>query len=181
MTETKKDLTFQLVKQGDIKAYESLFQEHYESLVRYAYKMIRDEMVAQELAQEVFIYIWEKREQIVLTGPIKNYLFSATKNKSINWLRLELPKIQNSLDVEQVELINPEKTEGLSPEKIKTMVDKAVALLPNKCREIFVLSKFGGLTYDEIAEEMDLSKKTVENQMGIALKKLRESLKPLMK
>ena len=175
------DINFELIKQGNVETYEALFRSQYGAIARYANKIVRNSMVAEEIAQEVFLYIWEKRSQIVITGSLSGYLFSATKNKCINWLKSELPKIQATSDITETDIMEKVSTVDKDREQeIKNLVSQAVAALPTKCREIFVLSRYGGLTYEEIAEELDLSKKTVENQMGIALRKLRETLKPLL-
>ncbi len=182
MSESKVvDINFELIKKGDLKAYESLFHREYSSIARYANKIVRDPTIAEEIAQEVFIYIWEKRENINITGSLTAYLFSATKNKCINWLKSELPKIQATLDISDTDLVDQVNSVDIDHEKkVRNVINQSIELLPKKCKEIFLLSRYGGLTYEEIAEELDLSKKTVENQMGIALKKLRETLKPLL-
>lgn len=178
---TTVDLIFEQIKKGDTVAFEKLFRREYSGIARYANKIVRDPDIAEEIAQEVFLYIWEKREQINITGSLSGYLYSATKNKCINWLKSELPRIQSTLDINETDVIeNVSQRDPDQDEKIRIMVKQAVDGLPKKCKEIFILSRYGGLTYDEIAEELDLSKKTVENQMGIALKKLREKLKPII-
>jgi len=177
---SEQDLAdFKLVKEGDFKAYEILFKKYYQELYRFAYTYLRDQVPAEEMAQEVFLYIWEKRGQIEIKTTLKTYLYSGAKNKCLNYIKYEVPR-QNELEESHLALMTtsqPEKEED--SEKMKRHIHAAVNELPNKCRQIFVLSRNGGLTYDEIAEEMGISVKTVENQMSIALKKLRESLRPL--
>ncbi len=173
---------FQSIRQGDLKAYERFFKGHYADIVRFTNRFVRSQQIAEEIAQEVFMYIWEKRETIEIQSSLRSYLYSAAKNRSINYLKLELPKAQAQMDISEHEVgfEAPAKDEGQA-KYVSQMVKQAVDALPKKCREIFILSRNAGLTYDEIAEELDLSKKTVENQMGIALKKLREALRPLLK
>lgn len=172
---------FDSIQKGDIGVYERFFKENYVEIVRYAHRFVRNQEIAEEIAQEVFMYLWEKRASISIQSSLKSYLFSAAKNKSINYIKLELPKSQALHDIETIELgASSEFKEQDSSKLIERKVKEAIDQLPKKCREVFILSRNAGLTYDEIAEEMDISKKTVENQMGIALKKLRESLKPLM-
>jgi len=169
---------FKKVKKDDLISYEIIFKKYYQEIFRFAFNYLRDKETAEEIAQEVFLYIWEKRKKIEIQTTLKTYLYSATKNKCLNYLRLELPKLQATSDVEDIQLVvsnNIHSDEG-ERERLKKYVDKAIDNLPKKCRHIFVLSRNAGMTYEEIAQELDLSKKTVENQMGIALKKLRESL-----
>lgn len=170
---------FDQVKQDDFKAYETIFRKYYQELYRFAYNYLRDQVPSEEMAQEVFLYIWEKREQIEIKTTLKTYLYSAIKNKCLNYIKYEIPR-KHELEESHLSLLittQPEKEED--SEKIKKYIQEAIDQLPNKCRHIFVLSRNAGLTYEEIADEMEISVKTVENQMSIALKKLRERLKPV--
>ncbi|MEM9324946.1 MAG: RNA polymerase sigma-70 factor [Bacteroidota bacterium] len=174
---------FESIRKGDLKAYERFFKGHYAEIVRFSYRFVRSQQIAEEISQEVFMYIWEKRDTIQIQSSLRSYLYSAAKNRSINYLKLELPKTQAQRDISELEIgfeVPPPQDDGRA-EYVTKRVQQAVDALPKKCREIFILSRNAGLTYDEIAEELDISKKTVENQMGIALKKLREALKPLLK
>ena len=177
---SEQDLEFfQLVKSNDLQAYETIFKKYYQELYRFAYNYLRDQVPAEEMAQEVFLYIWEKRKQIEIKTTLKTYLYSAVKNKCLNYIKYEVPR-KHELEESHLALMTtsqPEKEED--SEKMKRHITAAIDELPTKCRQIFVLSRNGGLTYEEIAEEMEISIKTVENQMSIALKKLRESLRPL--
>jgi len=177
---SEQDLEFfQLVKSNDLQAYETIFKKYYQELYRFAYNYLRDQVPAEEMAQEVFLYIWEKREQIEIKTTLKTYLYSAVKNKCLNYIKYEVPR-KHELEESHLALMTvsqPEKEEDA--EKMKRHITAAIDELPTKCRQVFVLSRNGGLTYEEIAEEMEISVKTVENQMSIALKKLRESLRPL--
>ncbi len=173
---------FDQIKAGELSSYEVLFKKYYRALYRFAFSYVRDAIVSEEIAQEVFLYIWEKRDKIQIQTTLKTYLYSAVKNKSLNYLKLELPKQQATADISEVMLsVNNTKLDESENEKLKVYIQKAIDSLPKKCRRIFVLSRNAGLTYEEIAKELDLSKKTVENQMGIALKKLRESLETVYK
>lgn len=175
-------LLFGQVKNNDLSAYELVFKKYYKELYRFAFTYVRDGVIAEEMAQEVFLYIWEKRSQIEIQTTLKTYLYSAVKNKCLNYIKLELPKQQAMSDVSEVLLsVNEQKVDDHENEKLKDYIQSAINELPKKCRRIFMLSRNAGLTYEEIAEELSLSKKTVENQMGIALKKLRESLETVYK
>ncbi|MEQ9467529.1 MAG: RNA polymerase sigma-70 factor [Ekhidna sp.] len=175
-------LLFQQVKSNDFSAYEVIFKRYYKELYRFAFTYVRDATIAEEMAQEVFLYMWEKRDNIEIQTTLKTYLYSAVKNKCLNYIKLELPRQQSMADVSEVMLSvsMPRKDEGEN-ERLKQYIQSAIDALPKKCRKIFILSRNAGMTYEEIAEELDLSKKTVENQMGIALKKLRESLEHVYK
>lgn len=170
---------FNRVKQEDLQAYEVLFRRYYQELYRFAYNYLRDQAPSEEMAQEVFLYLWEKRGNIEIKTTLKTYLYSAIKNKCLNYIKYEIPR-KHELEESHLALMvtkQPEKEEDT--ELLKKHINAAIDQLPKKCRQIFILSRNAGLTYEEIAEEMEISIKTVENQMSIALKKLRESLKPL--
>ncbi len=178
-----QDLTlFGQVKTGDFSSYEIVFKKYYKELYRFAFTYVRNGTIAEEMTQEIFLYIWEKRQKIKIHTTLKTYLYSAIKNKCLNYIKLELPKQQSMTDVSEVMLsVSGERFDEGENERLKQYIQTAVDALPKKCRKIFMLSRNAGLTYEEIADELDLSKKTVENQMGIALKKLRESLEGIYK
>lgn len=182
MTQDNDLLLFDQVKRDNLSSYEVIFKRYYKELYRFAFTYVRDATIAEEMAQEVFLYIWEKRGQIEIQTTLKTYLYSAVKNKCLNYIKLELPKQQSMSDISEVMLsVNTARKDEGENEKIKRYIQKAIDALPKKCRKIFILSRNAGMTYEEIAEELGLSKKTVENQMGIALKKLRESLDEVYK
>ena len=165
---------------NDRKAFEFIFRQHYADLCRFAMKYVRDEIIAEEIVQEVFINICDRRETLKITSSFKAYLFTAVRNRSFNYIKLQLPKEQMKTDVEGVGFYDENtKEDEMILDDLKEYVHKAIDKLPNKCRTIFLLSRNSGLTYKEIAEELDISVKTVENQIGLALKKLREQLNPI--
>ena len=139
----------------------------------FARKILVDEDDAREVVHKVFIALWEKREEIDLAKSLKSYLFTSVHNRSLNVLRdrkkfsgEELPEVAGDWDVStQIESMELE-------EKIR----EAIQSLPEKCRQVFELNRFEGLKYSEIAEKLNISIKTVENQMSKALKILREKL-----
>jgi len=161
---------------GDSSAFEKVFKLHYVPLCNYAIKFVRLPEIAEEVVQEVFIYLWEKRRTIQINGSINAYLFRAVRNRSINYLKLQLPKDNNKEALSPVmEVVDPVHDED-NLKELKFKIDKAIDNLPRQCKIIFNLSRNAGLTYAEIAEEMGISIKTVENQISIALKKLKIAL-----
>jgi len=167
---------FQEVKKGNNAAFEILFRKYYAPITNFTASIVRDITVAEEIAQEVFLYIWEKREKIEIHTGFKSYIFSSAKNKSLNYLKLELPKHQATTDLENIQIGKMPVMADNETDLIKKKIQYAIDQLPDKCRNIFVLSRYGGLTYKEIAEDLEISVKTVENQMTIALRKLKEAL-----
>lgn len=157
--------------------FEELFRSFFPPLMVFAKKILGDEDDAREVVHQVFISIWEKRQEIDLSASMKSYLFTSVHNRSLNMIRdrkkfssAEVPDVAGEWDVSAV--IESMELE----EKIKAVI----RTLPEKCREIFEMSRFDGLKYSEIAKELKISVKTVENQMSKALKILREKLAKYM-
>lgn len=155
------------------RQFEQLFREFFTPLMAFARKILGDEEDAREVVHQVFINLWEKRAKLDLSTSLKSYLFTAVHHRSLNVIRdrkkfssAEVPDMSGEWDVSaQIESMELEK-------KILDTIDN----LPDKCREIFTLNRFEGLKYGEIAQQLDISVKTVENQMSKALKILREQL-----
>ena len=166
------------IRQDDSAAFDSLFRAWYPRLVRYAETMLHERAAAEEVAQEVMLAIWKGRRQLRIAESVGGYLFRATRNRVLNELRHR--KIhEKALPFLGAPAEAPADAEDrLQDESIQNAVRAAIAELPQRCREVFELSRVQGLRYAEIAEAMDISVKTVETQMGKALKLLREKLGP---
>ena len=180
MTADQDKILFLQIGQGNKSAFDTLFEKYYTRLCRFAYSFTKSVELAEEAVQNTFVKLWLQRNSIEITTSVVSYLFTAVRNHALN----ELKKItvRRSYESEYAENKTVEYLVGqnIKEGKFRNSVNKAVERLPEKCREIFQLSRNDGLTYDEIAEYLKISKKTVENQMGIAFKKLREILKPVL-
>lgn len=174
---------FELIERlsnNDRKAFEEIFKSYYHELCGFCLKYVRVETTAEEIVQEIFINIWDRRAELSITVSIKAYLYTAVRNRSFNYLKLQLPKEQKKVEVDNIGIVESDTREDeMILDELKEQVRMAIDQLPTKCRIIFNLSRNSGLTYREIAEELDISVKTVENQIGLALKKLRERLQPV--
>lgn len=155
------------------KSFEELFRSFFPSLMAFAKKILVDEDDAREVVHQVFISIWEKRQEMDLSVSLKSYLFTSVHNRSLNVIRdrkkfssAEVPDVAGEWDVSSV----------IETMELEDKIMEVVSTLPEKCREVFELSRFDGLKYSEIAEHLQISVKTVENQMSKALKILREKL-----
>lgn len=171
----KSDLNlFDKISRGDEAAFSCLFDDHYTSLCFFANKYLSDMDEARSLVQQVFIDLWMKREKILVNYSVKSYLYKTVKNRCIDVLRKE----KNSTEIsESVENLSHTPFRDLMEEaELNDRINASINQLPKKCREIFMLCRFEGLKYSEIAEKLGISVKTVEMQMGIALKKLRKFL-----
>jgi RNA polymerase sigma-70 factor (ECF subfamily) len=177
------NISFEAIKKGDEKVYQFVFNELYEDLCKYAFLYVNDESTSKELIQILFIKLWEKRQTINITTSLKSYLFRAARNACLNHIRDY--KVIERLDDVCFELENDmlqemSDFESLDKILVQQKIDEAIESLPPKCKEIFLLSRKNELTYTQIANELDITRKTVENQMGIALKKLRDKLSPIL-
>jgi RNA polymerase sigma-70 factor (family 1) len=153
--------------------FEALFREHYNALANYAYSILKSEQDAEDVVQEVFIKIWQNNPDIVKSEQVKFYLITSIKNGCISFLRKQAGK--KFVQPEDVQLHRAPDEEIIhQPEDLMEMANKALALLPPQCGVIFKMSRFGKLTYQQIADELGLSVKTVENQMGKALRMMRD-------
>jgi RNA polymerase sigma-70 factor, ECF subfamily len=140
--------------------------------------MVRDRDAAEDIVQDVFIKLWKNRENIDFSLPLKPYLNKATANTAISWL--EKNKVSSSA-TEISDLKNdpeaPDNTESrLFEKELQAKIRQSLDKLPPKCKAIFILSRYEGMKYREIAEHLEISVKTVENQMCIALERLRKDL-----
>ena len=157
--------------------FEALFHKHHKELIWLSYNMVRDHDAAKDVVQEVFLNLWKNRASVTFGDQIKHYLFKATAHLSINHLKAIHPHFSLDEMNDGVGITDPE-TDTTSIKELKEKIAHAIDRLPPKCKIIFVLSRQQGLKYREIADILGISPKTVENQMGIALEKLREHLQP---
>lgn len=160
--------------------FEGLYSRFHKDLLNLSYNIVRDKDSAKDIVQEIFVRLWNNREKVEVGSQIKNYLFKATVHSSLTYLR-DHKKHYRLEDVAEVSaLVNQNATEELSFKEFELKSRQAIDRLPPQCKTIFLLSRQEGLKYSEIAETLGISVKAVENQMGIALKKLREDLKPYL-
>ena len=177
VTDITDKVILKRIAQNDEDAYASLFQQFYVQLCRFSLKYVREEAISEEIVQEVFVTLWEKRRDLTIHSSLKAYLFQSVKNSSINYLNSRFAKQDFQRDYfDEKEIPVNDTQEALTYEELQQVVQQAIDHLPAKCRAIYSLSRNTGMSYKEIAEELGISIKTVENQMGIALKKLKAYL-----
>lgn len=167
-----------LLRLGEREAFDLVFRTHYPSLVAVAERITGERAVAEEVAQEVMLELWRRRETLAVEESLRAYLVRAARNRALNHLRHEriTRRAEPLLATESVTA--PEGPARLAEEEIGAAVRAAVDALPERCREVFELSRVQGLRYAEIAGTLGISVKTVEAQMGKALRVLRERLAP---
>jgi len=158
----------------DPSALQELFRVHYAGVCRTVYRLVQDYHLAQDLAQNVFVRVWEKRREIRVHTSWGAYLNQMAVREGLAHIR-KVHRIDVREEIpEQTDLRTPD--EGLLHGDLKHHYQHALQALPVQCRAVFQLSRQEGLTYPEIAKELDISVKTVENHMGKALRVLREQL-----
>ncbi len=168
------------IKSGDKKAFEKLFYEHYQMLVRYAFTYMKDHDIAEEVVQDIMVKFWEKRAELPDDVKVKPYLFRMTGNHCLNVLKHEKVKLQHQTETVANGISMSDGFEVIASNELNTEIKKAIDDLPEQCGKVFLLSRDEGLSYKEIAESLDISVKTVENHVSKALKLLREALKPYL-
>jgi RNA polymerase sigma-70 factor, ECF subfamily len=160
--------------------FEKLFRQHNNDLCNLAYNLVRDKDAAKDIVQEVFLKLWKNREQVSFGDQIKHYLFKATSHSALNHLRFNKKMIRMEDDAKLLNIEASAHSQEVGYQELELRVRLAIDRLPPKCKTIYLLSRQEGLKYQQIADTLDLSLKTVENQMGIALEKLRHDLKPFL-
>jgi RNA polymerase sigma-70 factor, ECF subfamily len=158
--------------------FETVFREYYGPLCRYCIQFVRRPEIAEEIVQEQFIVLWEKKDVIDIHTSINSYLYKSVKNKSIDYLKSKYAKQKFDEVNDQIPIADSQNPLLLVEEKDTfKILDSAIKQLPEKCYAVFTLSRFGGYSNKEIADELNISIKTVENQVTIALKKIKGFLK----
>lgn len=173
----KEDELLALVQAGDYTAFNELYHRYWDILFGSAYNIFRDRDACMDILQDVFVWFWEHREQWKLTS-CKGYLLTAVKFKVANYIRNN--KVRESF-FQQLEKLDTDADSAhliLEVAELKKLIKRFSEQLPDRCREIFQLSRYDDLSNKEIAVKLGISEKTVENQMTIALKKLKEKLGP---
>lgn len=169
---------FLAIQSGQTPAFEMLFKTYYQPLCRYANSYLKDPDGAEEIVQAAFIGFWEKRKTISIETSLKSYLYRAIRNACLNELKHEQVKQKYFTNESLKEEAKSEPADHLAIHvELEDKIRAAIQTLPEQCRLIFTMSRFEELKYQEIADQLNLSVKTVENQMGKALKIMRAQLK----
>ena len=162
--------------------FESIYTLYYSKLKRYVLNYVLDENDAEDIVHDIFTELWEKREGFSSHGNIFAYLYLATKNRCLNFLKRKnllkgvKEQITTQLKLNQATL-EWDDTAVYSTEDVEQAIEHALEKLPERCRRIFVMSRFEGKKHQDIARELNITVNTVETQMGVAYKKLRVELK----
>jgi RNA polymerase sigma-70 factor (family 1) len=165
------------IRKGDIGQFESLFKSSYVSLVRYAKTLIKDQDSAEEIVQDLFVRLWQDKEKITIESSLNGYLFRSVHNRCLHHIEhiKVVERHASEMAFRSTESpLNP--SDILHYKELQEKIARILERLPERCGKIFCMSRFEGLKYNEIAEKLCVSVKTVESNMGRALKEFRKEL-----
>lgn len=168
---------FERIKMGDLHSFEIVFHRYYGLLCVFAEKITNNSAVAEEIVQDFFVRLWEKREQIVVDSSVKNYFYRSIKNHCLNYLQHQKTKEKHHLAIRTEHQWSSSFDDAFVEIDLAKKIEESIQSLPDKRREIFRLSREEGLKYNEIAKKLNISIKTVETQISLSIKHLRDKLK----
>ena len=165
------------IRNGDKREFESLFRSSYVSLVRYAKTLIKDHDTAEEIVQDLFFRLWQDKEKINIESSLNGYLFRSVHNRCLHHIEHNKVVERHAEEMLYRQTESPESpSDILNYKELQDKIARILERLPAKCGKIFTMSRFEGLKYTEIAEKLSVSVKTVEANMGRALKEFRKEL-----
>lgn len=170
--------TIQLLREGDKKAFEELFDTNYQALCRYAYSILKDGVEAEDMVQRVFCKIWDKRSELEIHTSIKSYLYRIVHNECLNYVQQQANRAVINVEFfYSAAKISDNVNEQLNATELQQVIETAISKLAPQCRKVFELSRWEQLTYAEIAAKLQISVNTVENHISKALRHMRVALK----
>lgn len=169
----------------ELKAVEQLFKRYYKVLRAYAYRFLNDQYASEDIVQDVFFELWNKRDDILFEGAVKAYLFKSTYHKCLNYLKSKAYITQDSLErtnenkilEDYLQSQQFDQESSLLMNELQEEIDKVISTLPEQCKKVFLLSREKSLKNKEIADKLNISVKAVEKHISKALKELRIQLK----
>lgn len=173
----KEQQQLRRIRKGDILSFEELFRLSYQGMYSYAKTLVRSGEIAEEVVQDVFYNIWKNRETLRIVRNWQSYLYRSVYNNAMMSLRRTRKEtILESDKFTELEGSTPDPSQVMEYREVSEMVTRTIGELPDRTREIFLLNREEGLRYNEIADRLSISVKTVEANMGKALRALREGL-----
>lgn len=169
----------QLLRNDPEKAMQYLFQKYYSPMCDVVYRVLQDRSISEDIVQEVFMEVWRKRNDITFSSSITGYLKRSCVNRSLNHIR------RNKFAYDEESALAFQYTEEhienrIESQDLQEIINQSIESLPDRCREVFMLSRFENMSYKEIGDALEISVKTVENQIAKALKVLKSNVIPYM-
>ncbi len=161
---------------NNVSSFEKFFKKNYHLACLVALRYLKDEQLAEDVVQETFLYLWQRRSELEVQRNLKHYLLNAVKNRSINHFN-RAKQFEYLSDINTEVSTSDGSDSDFSEEELAIQIANSIEELPPQCKRIFLLAYTENLTYKEIAATLNLSKNTIKTQMGIAYKILREELK----
>jgi RNA polymerase sigma-70 factor (ECF subfamily) len=178
MTRPSDNILMKMLKEGDQQVFDHLFTHYYNYMCHAVYRIIPDNAFVEDVVQEVFYEMWKKRDNIKIHTSLKAYLRRASVNKSLNHIRDRKINFNSLEEVEHKGSGWAMANQLMEAKELAEKIDLAIDQLPEKCRIIFAMSRFEEMSYREISEALNISIKTVENQISKALRHMRVALQP---
>ena len=174
-------ILFEKIKENNQQAFEELFNLYYHNLCDFSSLMSNNKPCAEEVVADVFANIWIKRKKLKINKSVKAYLFRSTKNTTISYLR-KRKNIYEPIEEDQLNIFNSDSSpdKHLLKEELNFKLKNLLKIIPERSREVFILHRFNGFKYKDIADTLDISIKTVEKHMTKSLKLLRDSYKKII-
>lgn len=167
-----------LMRTNPERCLQELYDDYYQYLVNSVYRMVPDQSIAEDMAQEVFMEIWKKRDQLEFRTSVGAYLRRAVTNRALNYIRAQRMDFDSEDAASQLQSKDISSVRNLELEDLQSLIDESIEDLPEKCRLVFAMSRFEEMKYAEIAESLNISIKTVENHISKALKMLKMRVLP---
>jgi RNA polymerase sigma-70 factor (ECF subfamily) len=169
---------FARARDGDEEAFEQLFRRYASSLREFAYSYVRSRELAEEVVQDLFIALWERRQTLTIRGAVASYLYGAVRNRSLSAKRVRRGSLAVRVPLsDDTQSPTPPVEEEIAAAELATAVSRIVGRLPKRCQEVFRLNRYHHLSYGQVAQVLGLSVKTVEIHMARAFRELRARIK----
>ena len=168
-------LIFKKIKEGNIEAFETLFRSGYEPLCRYAYRFVENMEVAEEIVQDLFYILWKERQNLQIFTSVDGYLYRSVKNKSLQYIeKLKVREEYRNKYAGKTDIETFTPQEELEYKELEQQIREVLYRLPERRQKIFQMNRVEGKKYNEIAQELNISVKTVEAEISKALRELRK-------
>ncbi len=168
-----RNLLKKVSERDDHRAFHEFYKIYFNKIYRVAFSLVKNREMAEEIVEDVFFNFWQIRDRYLEIRNVDNYLFISTKNLSFHYLKKEQKLLKVAVeDFSRIQVSHQSPEKLMLTNELETFLDQAVERLPDRCKEIFKLARMKGLKYKEVAKLLNISVKTVENQIAIALKKL---------
>ncbi|WP_029905349.1 RNA polymerase sigma factor [Prevotella sp. 10(H)] len=159
------------ISNGDYLSYNQLFMYYYNPLCRYAFSIIKSKTDAEDIVQELFLNIWNNRKRLEIYTNVSSYLYSAIRNMTLNYIR---DNNKNKIPLENIQDIeNTSEEQFLEQEEFRKALNDCIKELPQRCREVLILQRVKGLRQKEISEKLNISIKTIKNQIWISMQRIK--------